>query len=251
MTADARGGYRSVVLRIGLLQCDDLDSPHRDVDGGYLDQFTRLLTLGGLGESDVEVVVFRADHGELPSSPRDCDGWLITGSRAGVYEDHPWIAPLSDVVRSTIDAGVPTVGVCFGHQLVAHALGAPVSRHDGGWNIGAIEYRLCAPPPTPVDDDDMNEFRLVALHQDQVHAVPDGLRLLAGADTCAVAGMIGDGVLTVQGHPEFGPAVAESLYRSRERWFGAAATEAAVASLAAPLSAARVAGWMTAMLTGN
>ena len=239
------------MLRIGLLQCDDLDPPHRDFEGGYVEQFTRLLALGGLGSDDAHVVVYRADHDELPAGPRECDGWLITGSRAGVYGDRSWIAPLAYSVRSAIDAGVPTVGVCFGHQLVAQALGAPVSRHDGGWNIGAIEYRLSAPPPRGVADDDLSPFRLVAIHQDQVHEVPSGLRLLADADTCAVAGMIGDGVLTVQGHPEFGPAVAESLYRTRQRWFGAEAFETAVSSLAAPLSAARVAGWITATLTGG
>ena len=249
--------YRSGVLRIGLLQCDDLDPPHRDHEGGYVEQFTRLLTLGGLGPDVAHVVVFRADRDELPAGPRECDGWLITGSRAGVYEDRPWIAPLTDSVRSAIDAGVPTVGVCFGHQLVAHALGAHVSRHDGGWNIGAIEYRVCASPPLPdtgtgTDTDvDPAPVRLVAIHQDQVHEVPSGLRLLAEADTCAVAGVIGDGVLTVQGHPEFGPAVAESLYRARSNWFGDEAVETAVSSLAAPLSAARVAGWITATLAGR
>lgn len=237
------------MIRVGLLQCDDLDSPHRDLEGGYVEQFTRVLSHGGLSTPDLELRVFRVDHDEHPTSATDCDGWIITGSRAGVYEDHGWIAPLVDLVRSAVDASVPTVGICFGHQLVAHALGAPVGKHDGGWTIGAVDYRMCAPPPS--GDDDSGPFRLVAVHQDQVRAVPEGLELLATADSCVVAGLIGDGVLTVQGHPEFGPAVAESLYRSRERWYGTGAVEDAVASLGAPLSTTRVASWITATLTGS
>jgi GMP synthase-like glutamine amidotransferase len=236
------------VIRVGLLQCDDLDPPHRDLEGGYVEQFTRLLATGGLAAPDLDLRVFRVDHDEQPGGPTECDGWVITGSRAGVYEDHRWIPPLVDLVRSAVDGAVPTVGVCFGHQLVAHALGASVSKHPGGWNIGAIDYRVCDAPP---GETDLSPFRLVAIHQDQVHAVPEGLTLLATADTCEVAGMIGPGVLTVQGHPEFGPAVAESLYRRRARHFGDTAVERAVVSLGESLSTRRVASWMVATLTGS
>ena len=76
MSAGPHSGYRSGVLRVGLLQCDDLDPPHREVDGGYLDQFSRLLALGGLSGGDVDIVVFRADHGELP----------VPGSHQGVCQ---------------------------------------------------------------------------------------------------------------------------------------------------------------------
>ncbi|MGA1346176.1 MAG: type 1 glutamine amidotransferase [Ilumatobacteraceae bacterium] len=236
------------MIRVGLLQCDDLDPPHRDLEGGYVEQFTRLLATGGLAAADVDLRVFRVDHGEHPGAASECDGWVITGSRAGVYEQHDWIPPLVGLVRSAIEERVPTVGVCFGHQLVAHALGAPVSQFADGWNIGALEYRVCAPPP---GDPDLSPFRLVAIHQDQVHAVPEGLSLLATGDTCAVAGMVGPGVLTVQGHPEFGPAVAESLYRRRARHFGDAAVERAVTSLEESLSTGRVASWMVTTLTGS
>jgi GMP synthase-like glutamine amidotransferase len=238
----------STMVRIGLLQCDDLDPPHRDLEGGYVEQFTGLLALGGLGPDVARLVVHRVDHGQIPDDPRSCDGWVITGSRAGVYESHDWIPRLAGLVRSAIEAHVPTVGVCFGHQLVAHALGAPVAQHPGGWSIGAIDYRVCAPPP---GEPDPPSFRLVAIHQDQVQAVPEGLALLATADTCEVAGLVGPGVLTVQGHPEFGPAVAESLYRRRARHFGDDAVERAVTSLGQPLSTRRVASWMVATLTGS
>ena len=75
---------------------------------------------------EAKFISFAALDGELPKDPRMADLWVITGSRFGVYEGHPWIAPLEGFVRACRDAGVPMVGICFGHQVIAQALGGDV-----------------------------------------------------------------------------------------------------------------------------
>ena len=66
--------------------------------------------------------------GEFPASITEQDGWLVSGSRSGAYEDHPWIEPLEDFLRSAYAASVPVVGICFGHQILAQALGDQTHR---------------------------------------------------------------------------------------------------------------------------
>lgn len=249
------------MVRLGLLQCDSLDPPHVDIDGDYDGLFTGLLSRPGL-----EVEVYRADHGQLPGSVADCDLWLVPGSRESVYDDIEWIVDLRRLVGRILEAEVPLAGVCFGHQMIAQELGAPVAKAEGGWNIGAIEYRLHRPPPGEArpapaevgvagDDDDDGRagddtaFALIASHQDQVLELPDGAELLASAPTCPVAGYtIGDRVVTVQGHPEFGPELAASLYRSRVERIGAEPVAAALDTLERPLARQRVADWFAAMV---
>ena len=227
------------MLRLGLLQCDSLDAPHDAVDGDYDVLFTDLLT-----RPDVEVIVYRADQGQLPQSIGECDAWLVPGSRLSVYDDVAWIAELQRLVAKMLAAETPLVGVCFGHQMIAREMGATVAKADAGWNIGAIDYRLCGSPPgesTP----DADRFTLIASHQDQVMELPDGARLLAVADTCPIAGYtVGDHVLTVQAHPEFSPDLAASLYRSRVDRIGAEPITQALDSLDASLDRRRVSDWI-------
>ncbi len=233
-------------LRLGLLQCDSLDPPHVDLEGDYDRLFAELLA----GPA-VELVVYRADHGQLPRTVSECDAWLVPGSRQSVYDDLAWIADLRRFVGRALAAEHPLIGVCFGHQMIAAELGAEVAKADTGWGIGAVEYRLTAPPPTAAPDGRLDRddpsFTLIASHQDQVLTLPEGAELLASNDRCPIAGFRhGRAVLTVQGHPEFSATVAESLYRSRVERIGAGPIEAALATLDRPLDRAWVADWVVA-----
>ena len=106
-------------MLIGILQCDEMRESMREQFDDYPDMFFRLL---GEQDAQLEFKIFRIIDEVLPQSPTDCDAYLITGSRAGVYEDHPWIEPATVLVRQLLDAHKPVVGICFGHQLLAQAL---------------------------------------------------------------------------------------------------------------------------------
>jgi GMP synthase-like glutamine amidotransferase len=144
-------------------------------------------------------------EGAFPASVTECDGWLITGSRHGAYEDHPWIPPLEAFIRDSFAAHVPMVGVCFGHQIIAQAMGGKVERFAGGWAVGATDY-----------DFDGQTITLNAWHRDQVTERPQGATVIATNDFCTNAALLyDDKALTVQAHPEFRPEFVDGLMKTR------------------------------------
>lgn len=189
-------------MRIGILQTgrspDELQSRHGDYD----DHFRRLLAGRGF-----EFATYPVLDNVLPGSVNEADGWLITGSRFGVYEGHPWIAPLEDFLRRAYTAGVPIVGICFGHQILAQALGGRVAKYPGGWQVGPVEY--CPPGGDRAQT-------LLAWHQDQVIKAPEGATVLAGNEDCRNGILAyGDRALTMQPHPEFTPGFLADLIEAR------------------------------------
>lgn len=189
-------------MKIGILMTGHAADAIHETHGDYDAMFARLLDGHGL-----EFVSYDVEGGQLPDSPEECDGWLITGSKHGVYEDHPWIKPLEEFIRAVHAAGRPLIGVCFGHQIVAQALGGKVVKYPGGWSVGRKEYRI-----------DGQKLALNAWHQDQVVGVPDGARVIGSSDFCANAALIyGDTILTIQPHPEFAAPILADLIRLRGR----------------------------------
>ncbi|WP_298562862.1 type 1 glutamine amidotransferase [uncultured Aliiroseovarius sp.] len=189
-------------MKIGILQAGHSPDELRDSVGDYGEMFTRLLDGHGF-----EFQIFSVVDGEFPAGTQDADGWLITGSKHGVYEDHDWIPPLEDLIRDIRDAGQPLVGVCFGHQIIAQALGGRVEKFDGGWSIGRTEYNF-----------GNQKLALNAWHQDQVVEAPEGAEIVASTDFCANAAMmIGDKILTIQPHPEFTAPLVAGLIEHRGR----------------------------------
>ncbi|WP_434613525.1 type 1 glutamine amidotransferase [Tabrizicola sp. M-4] len=187
-------------MRIGILQTGLAPEALAPEMGDYPDMFARLLDGHGFTFRTWKVV-----EGEFPASVRDADGWLITGSRHGVYEDHPWIAPLEQFIRDSFTARVPVVGICFGHQIVAQAMGGKVERYAGGWAVGATDY-----------DFGGETLRLNAWHRDQVVQAPPGATVIASNDFCNNAALLyDDRALTVQAHPEFRPEFVDGLMKTR------------------------------------
>lgn len=188
-------------MRIGILQTGLAPEALSEL-GDYPDMFARLLDGHGF---DFET--FRVVEGDMPPSATACDGWLITGSRHGVYEDHPWIAPLENFIRAAFAARVPVVGICFGHQIVAQAMGGRVERYAGGWAVGATAYEFGD-----------RTLTLNAWHRDQVTVAPAGAKVIASNDFCANAALLyDDRALTIQAHPEFRPEFVDGLIQTRGR----------------------------------
>lgn len=155
-------------------------------------------------------------NGESLPAPATLGGILITGSPAGVYEPHPWIEPLARFVREAVAARRPVVGVCFGHQLISHALGGKVEKSHKGWGVGVHTYHRVA--QTPYFAPATERVSCVVSHQDQVVALPPGARRLAGSPFCPNAVIdYGDGAaFSMQPHPEFTHQFASDLMEVRK-----------------------------------
>ncbi|MDC0736783.1 type 1 glutamine amidotransferase [Cognatishimia sp. SS12] len=183
-------------MKIGILQTGPFVQDMHEITGDY-DAMFKMLLAG----QDFTFEVWRVFEGDMPERTEACDGWLITGSKFGVYEDHDWIAPMEDFIRACVMEARPIVGICFGHQLIAQALGGTVEKFKGGWSVGRQMY-----------DFGGVELPLNAWHQDQVVALPEGARVIASNDFCANAAIVyGDRALSFQAHPEFGPDAIEGL----------------------------------------
>lgn len=187
-------------MRIGILKAGQSPEPLRDRIGDYDDMFVDLLAGRGFDFDRYHVEAM-----EFPAAVTDADGWLITGSRHGAYEDHEFIPPLEDFIRRAYAAGVPIVGICFGHQIIAQALGGKVEKFAGGWSVGPQDY-----------DFGDGRITLNAWHQDQVVALPPDARVASGNDFCRNAALVyGDRAFTVQAHPEFSRDVIAGLIEHR------------------------------------
>src|SRR5215470_14692030 len=174
---------------------------------------------------------------------------LITGSSAGVYDGFDWIAPLEDFVRTAHEAKVPMVGVCFGHQLVAQALGGVARKSEKGWGLGRHVYDV-APGNGLIDG---TRIALAASHQDQVITPPPGAKTILSSDFTEHAGLlyVGGTTLSVQPHPEFSIGYALACCEMAHCKGGAPDGLVAVAkaSLAEPLESARLGGAIAHFLT--
>jgi GMP synthase-like glutamine amidotransferase len=202
-------------MKIGILETGEVNPDLKEQHGDYPAMFERLL---GAVDPGLEFATVRVVAGELPTTPGQADAWLVTGSRHGVYDALPWIEPLKAFLRACVAARVPVVGVCFGHQIVAEALGGRAVKSPRGWVLGVQDYEVTTRPSWMRGVPD--RFAVRALHQDQVVELPPGATVLARSPACELAAVAyGDpedpDVLTLQPHPEFGAEFMDALIARR------------------------------------
>jgi GMP synthase-like glutamine amidotransferase len=201
-------------MKIGLLECDHVNESLRHIAGDYRDMFTSLFARCA---PEVELAFFDACNGVLPDSLNDCDGYMTTGSRFSAYDNEPWINDLKVFVRDLRDIEKPFVGICFGHQILAEALGGQVSRVE--WGIGAYEMTIKAEQKWM--DPRQRSCSILYSHRDQVLRLPQDSVTMAEAAHCPIAIFgVGERMLGIQGHPEFPMAYVEALVRSRTATIG-------------------------------
>ncbi len=225
---------------IGLLECDDVAGRFPHIQGGYREMFAALLP-------DFRFQYYEAHLGRLPESPDKCDAWICTGSKYSVYEQHDWLSRLSSFIRGIQGSDKPFVGICFGHQLLAHALGGEVAKAAQGWGVGVLPVEVLKEEPWM--EPARREVRIQHMHQDQVERLPEAAALLGSGEHCEVALFCMHGtMLGIEGHPEFPSAYNRALIENRIERIGTERAGAALASLERPTDEAAVGGWIARFL---
>ena len=231
-------------MRIGILQCDDVMSSLQPLYGNYPQMFAEQLRAQ---LPACELPVYRVLDGELPGSHDECDAWLITGSRFGVNDGLPWIDALCGFVRTLWEHQRPLIGICFGHQLMARALGGTVRQSERGWGVGLSFNQVIE------RKDWMQPFQahldLLVSHQDQVVILPPQAQVLATSEFCPYYLIqYGDCFLSVQGHPEFCKDYCRDLMNLREGVLPPARLRAGRASLSADADSNLMMAWIVRFL---
>ncbi len=119
-------------MKIGILETGAPPAALQDRFGLYGAMFENLL-----GPSAFDWTVYEVKAGVLPQRPEDCDGYVITGAAAGVYDPEPWIGETREFLRQC-KGKAALVGICFGHQLMAEAFGGRVIKSPKGWGASAL-----------------------------------------------------------------------------------------------------------------
>lgn len=216
------------MMTIGILICGHFVDDIKATYGTYCDLYAEMLGEG------FECVPYFVCEGELPDTVDQHDAWLVSGSRAGAYEDLDWIKPLEVFLQDAYTAQVPIVGICFGHQVLAQALGGKVEKFEGGWSFGPVEYHFSDGPSQTI----------VAVHQDQITALPEGAAVIAQTEFCPYAGLAyaNGKALSFQPHPEFSTAFITQLVEIYADRLPAHIIEQARGALTLPLDRGVMAG---------
>ena len=232
--------------RVTIIETGLVSPKNREIHGSYPQMFERLI---GAADATVTFNTVSIPAGDPLPVAEGLEAILITGSAAGVYDDLEWIVPLEEFVRTAHENKVPMVGVCFGHQLIAQALGGTVRKSEKGWGLGRHVYDV-APRNALIEGP---HIAVACSHQDQVITPPDGARTILSSDFTPYAGLLyaGGRTLSVQPHPEFsvGFALACCEMAASKGHAPDGLVAAAKASLAEPLESARLGGAITRFLT--
>jgi GMP synthase (glutamine-hydrolysing) len=176
--------------------------------GGFAD-----LILGELGEHAGAVTVVDARKESL-APLENCAAIVITGSPESVTSRAPWILRAEQVVASLARAGTPTLGICFGHQLLAQALGGHVEKNPRGREIGTVAVELIGPDPLFVETP--SPLFANMSHRDSATTLPPGARVLAQSELEPHAAVrFLPRAWGVQFHPEFDGEVMQGYIAAR------------------------------------
>ncbi len=198
-------------MKIGILQCDDVADELLDEFGNYPAMFEAMLSDVA---PELQFQIYRVVNGDFPDNVHECDGYITTGSRYGVNDDFAWVEELEEFVTVLDGNKIKFVGICFGHQMLAKALGGKVEQSDRGWAVGVSCNRIDVRKDwmTPGQE----PLNLVVSHHDQVTRLPENIEVLASSDFCSYYMLqYGEHMMSVQGHPEFSKAYSNALMDKR------------------------------------
>ena len=227
-------------MKIGILEAEQLKPDIQKQYGSFADMTIRLLVSV---DQHVTFQTYQAIHGEYPQDVDECDAFLITGSKASAYDPEAWIKQLEDYIKKLADQQKKLIGICFGHQLIAQALGGKVEKSSKGWGVGVMASGVVSSKSwmQPAQQ----QFSLLVSHQDQVIELPAGAERIAESDFCTNSSyQIGDYILTFQGHPEFSVDYANQSMHSRRELIGEERFQCAQTSLKNKIDDKLIATWI-------
>jgi GMP synthase-like glutamine amidotransferase len=195
----------------------------------------------------VTLKFYDIQKGQYPKSLDECHGYISTGSRFSVYDNLKWVTEFSDFVRLLYQCEKKFVGICFGHQMIAHALGGKVEKSTTGWEVGIKRVNIFerAGWMSP----ELDYYDLPVSHQDQVADLPKGSCLL-GTNPFSKYSMymVGKSALGIQAHPEIPPEYLKVLLSARKERIGKEKIEKAYKTLNRKTHQKVIVEWITRFL---
>lgn len=233
-------------MKLTILQVGETPKPFADRFGRYPTQFQDMFASADADFTFETAYILDGDPFPDPTGP---GGIIVTGARQGVYDNPDWMEPLRGFIRDAYAAKTPMLGICFGHQIMADALGGEVRKSDRGWGLGRHTYDVVTKPEFLSDAPD--KFSIAASHQDQVITPPPGAKVFLASEFTPNAGLIyGNGAaISLQPHPEFDEGYSRALVELRRgNPLNDAETAEADKSLDVPVDNREMAAYLAAFL---
>lgn len=236
-------------MKLTIIQTGEVPVPLRPQFGAYPPMFRRMFDEAGVA-FDYDVVPVH-DGAPFPD-PARLEGVIITGSAAGVYDSHyAWMQPLRAFIRAAYAQQTPMLGVCFGHQIMADALGGDVRKSEKGWGLGRHVYEVRSRPAFLATE--APALAIACSHQDQVIVPPPEADVFLASDFTPNAGLLyrNGGAISLQPHPEFDDAYTVALAELRRGKAPDEVVDTALASVGRPSHSRDVAGYIGSFLRGG
>ena len=203
-------------MKIGILNSDTVQIDGAAEFGQYPEMFSKVFwTL----DPNIQFKTYEVQYNDYPQDMNECDAYLITGSKASCYDNVQWIHALKQFIKALHKNKKKLIGVCFGHQIIAEALGGSVRKSPSGWHAGvdsislnndALEY-----------GDQGKKYNLVFSHQDEVKRLPRNATLIAESASCPIGMfLIENHIFCTQGHIELDKKFARMIYDFRKKQIG-------------------------------
>ena len=227
-------------MKIALLQCDHVVKALQPVHGDVPDLFNNLFERQA---PEVSLDVFNVTMGQYPEKISNYDGLISSGSRYSVYENQPWIMQFKEFVRDLYDQGGKFVGICFGHQMIAEALGGRCEKSGRGWGVGIKQVDIYKKMPWM--EPELDSYKMIVSHADQVMEIPEEGEIIGGNSHCPCSiYRVGENFLGIQAHPEFTRAFEKDILEVRKDRIGQAVIDEAVLTLTQKTDEAAVTRWI-------
>ena len=198
-------------MKAAILQCDAVLDKFQPQFGNYPTMIEQMFDGIDLA---ISFDTYDCRQGQFPDDIDAYDFFLTTASRASAYENVEWVQQLIEFVQLLYRQHKKLIGICFGHQIIALALGGKIEKSEKGWGVGIASNRIVDHPAWM--DEEPFDINLIVSHQDQIVELPDDTLIIAESDFCPYfIVQWGDNFLSTQGHPEWSSDYSRTLINDR------------------------------------